>query len=59
MNIAKFLRTAFLQKTSGGYFFQLDKVTVQYWASAGLSSKSKTQCEIVSNKKVCGSVQSM
>ena len=27
MNIAKFLRTVFLQKTSGGCFFQFDKVT--------------------------------
>ena len=31
VNIAKLLRTAFLLKTSGGCFFQSDKVTVQYW----------------------------
>ena len=36
MNIVKFLRTAFLEKTSGGCFFQFDKVTVQYWASTDL-----------------------
>ena len=37
VNIAKFLRTAFLQKTPGSYSFQFDKVTVQHWASADLS----------------------
>ena len=37
MNIAKFLRTAFLRtETSGGCFFQFDKVTFQYWASVDL-----------------------
>ena len=36
MKIAKFLRTTFLQKTSGGCFFQFDKVTVEHWASANL-----------------------
>ena len=35
-HIAKFLQIAFLQKTFGGCFFQFDKVTVQYWASAKL-----------------------
>ena len=34
MNIEKFLRTVFLWKTSGSYFFQFDKVTVQHVASA-------------------------
>ena len=33
VNIAKFLRTAFLQKPSGECFFHFDKVTVQHWAS--------------------------
>ena len=36
VNIAKFLRTEFLYKTSGGCFFHFDKVTVQHWASADL-----------------------
>ena len=34
MNIAKFLRTAFLQNPAVAVFFQFDKVTVQRWASA-------------------------
>ena len=34
VNIAKFLRTVFLWKTSGSYFFQFDKVTVLHVASA-------------------------
>ena len=33
MNMAKYLKTAFLQKTFGCCFYQLDKVTVQYWTS--------------------------
>ena len=36
VNVTKFLRAAFLYKTSGGCFFQFDKVTVQYWASVDL-----------------------
>ena len=32
--IAKFLKAAFLWKTSDGCFFQFDQVTGQHWASA-------------------------
>ena len=60
MNTAKILRTAFLKETSDGCFFQFDKVTVQYWASICQPSLlNQKQCGMVSNKKVCRSVQSM
>ena len=36
VNVTKFSRAAFLYKTSGGCFFQFDKVTIQYWASVNL-----------------------
>ena len=36
INIAKFLRTAFLQKTSNGCFFQIDKLNDQHWLSVDL-----------------------
>ena len=45
VNIAKFLRAAFLEKTCDGCFSQFGKVSnVQQWAPTDLSSKSKTQC---------------
>ena len=57
MNTVKLLKTGFLYKTSGSCFFQFDKATVQYQASADLLFLIKNT--MVSTKKVCRSVQSM
>ena len=42
VNIAKFVRTAFLKNTSGGCFCQFDEVTVQYWVLVSTTKGSKS-----------------
>ena len=43
VNLAKFLRTAFLQNTSGGCFLSVfNELTVLYWASVSTKKGSRS-----------------